>query len=149
METKGPTFPFSFLGLHQSKLSNNLIVYLCNVGALTSNDKMDLLHLCVRVGVGRVTIIMILWMGLRLQRYDFNKDILFNIMHSSLPFVILVRFVMFVVSKEIGKVQSNHQRNASPIGDFFTMFRILQLKLLIFSIIPTYLLFTIKTQLQC
>ncbi len=59
METKGPTSPFSFLGLHQTKLSNNSIVYLCNVGALTNNDKMDILHLCVRVGVGRVTIIMI------------------------------------------------------------------------------------------
>ncbi len=86
-------------------------------------------------------------MGLRLQRYDFNKDILFNIMHSSLPFVILISFVMFVVSKKIGKVQSNHQHNASPIGEFFTMFRTLQLKLFIFSIIPTYLLFIMKTQL--
>jgi hypothetical protein len=84
-------------------------------------------------------------MGLRLQRYDFNEDIPFNIMHSSLPFVILTSFVMVVVSKEIGKVQSNHQHNASTIGEFFIMFRILQLKLLIFSIIPTYLLFTIKT----
>jgi hypothetical protein len=66
-------------------------------------------------------------------------------MHSSLPFVILISFVMFVVSKEIGKVQMNHKHNGSPIGDFFTMFRILQLKLVIFSIIPTYLLFTMKT----
>jgi hypothetical protein len=84
-------------------------------------------------------------MGLRLQIYDFNEDILFNIMHSSLPFVILISFVMFVVSKEIGKVQTNHKHNASPIGEIFTMFRILQLKLVIFSIIPTYLLFIIKT----
>jgi hypothetical protein len=66
-------------------------------------------------------------------------------MHSFLPFVILISFVMFVVSKEIGKVQTNHKHNGSPIGDFFTMFKILQLKLVIFSIIPTYLLFTMKT----
>jgi hypothetical protein len=69
-------------------------------------------------------------------------------MHSSLPFFILISFVIFVVSKEIGKVQSNHQCNASPIGEFFTMFMILQLKLPIFSIVPTYLLFIMKTQLH-
>jgi hypothetical protein len=88
-------------------------------------------------------------MGLRLQIYDFNEDIPFNIMHSSLPFLILISFVMFVVRKEIGKVQTNHKHNASPIGECFIMFRILQLKLVIFSIIPIYLLFTMKTLVTC
>jgi hypothetical protein len=39
-------------------------------------------------------------------------------MHFSIPFIILLSFLMFVASKEIGRVQINCQHNINPIGEF-------------------------------
>jgi hypothetical protein len=39
-------------------------------------------------------------------------------MHFSIPFTILLSFLMFVASKKIGRVQINDQHNIDPIGKF-------------------------------